>query len=149
MQISKCNVISGYVGFYLGFLLVQRQLSKRGCTRLHPGRLMWSGISASHWPQDSTSQFLHQCGAHRHTPQHIFTITLKVLRGSIMLLALRKLPVIGLSFVHIITSNMHGISILNVAIFCCWHFLYSKYLQNWRRPRFSMIGRWIGFPALR
>ena len=84
MQIGKCNVISGYVGFYLGFLLVQRQ-----------------------------------CGAHIHTPQLSFTITLKVLRGSIMLLALRKLPVIGLSFVHIITSNMRGISILNVAIICC------------------------------
>jgi hypothetical protein len=31
--------------------------------------------------------------------------------------------------------------------FCCLHFLYSKYLQNWRLPRFSMIGRWIGFPC--
>ena len=35
---------------------------------------MWSGISAFYWPQDSTSQFLQQCEAHRHTPQHSFTI---------------------------------------------------------------------------
>jgi hypothetical protein len=47
-----------------------------------------------------------------------------------MLLTLRKLPVIGLSFVHIINSNMRDIHTARSDNFCCLHFLYSKYLQN-------------------
>ena len=58
-----------------------------------------------------------------------------------MLLTLRKLPVIGLSFVNIINSNMRDIHTERSDNFCCLHFLYSKYLQNWRLLRFSMIGR--------
>jgi hypothetical protein len=49
-----------------------------------------------------------------------------------MLLTLRKLPVIGLSFVHIINSNMRDIHTERSDKFCCLHFLYYKYLQNWR-----------------
>jgi hypothetical protein len=44
-------------------------------------------------------------------------------------------------FVHIINSNMRDIHTERSDNFCCLHFLYSKYLQNWRLPRFSMIGR--------
>jgi hypothetical protein len=39
-------------------------------------------------------------------------------------------------------SNMRDIHTERSDNFCCLHFLYSKYLQNWRcLPRFTMIGR--------
>jgi hypothetical protein len=41
----------------------------------------------------------------------------------------------------IINSNMRDIHTERSDNFCCLHFLYSKYLQNWRLPRFSVIGR--------
>jgi hypothetical protein len=41
MQIGKCNVISGYVGFYLGFFLVKRQLSKRDVNNKLSLRSVW------------------------------------------------------------------------------------------------------------
>jgi hypothetical protein len=40
-----------------------------------------------------------------------------------------------LDFISINNLNLVGSS----DNFCCLHFLYSKYLQNWRLPRFSMI----------
>jgi hypothetical protein len=42
------------------------------------------------------------------------------------------------SFPEILSIPVIGLRSDN---FCCLHFLYSKYLQNWRLPRFSMIGR--------
>jgi hypothetical protein len=41
-----------------------------------------------------------------------------------MLLTLRKLLVIGLSFVHIINSNMRDIHTERSDNFCCLHFLF-------------------------
>ena len=61
-----------------------------------------------------------------------------------MLLTLRKLPVIGLSFVHIINSNMRDIHTERSDNFCCLHFLYSKLapptlLDDWSLNRIPCI----------